>query len=296
MLASFGDTPGILVGTQMLAKGHDLPQLALVAVVGVDEGLFSADFRAPEKLAQLLIQVAGRAGRASRPGEVLLQTHHPAHPLLSTLLAGGYHAFANAELEQREAAAFPPFAHLALLRAEAQQVEATTQFLQAARQAIADTQLGVELHGPLPAPMPRRAGYQRSQLLVSSSERPRLHAALEAAFPTIHALPLARRVRWSLDVDPVDLYRSVLSRHRRRPGQGRHAVQHQGDQQRRLQAHRHRQQQRRNRRDHAGKAVERPGPGHQRRRFARQPGQAQWKRQAHGEGQRRHAGQSGRGA
>ena len=206
MLATFGDAPGILVGTQMLAKGHDLPQLALVAVVGIDEGLFSADFRAPEKLAQLLIQVAGRAGRASRPGEVLLQTHHPAHPLLSTLLAGGYHAFANAELEQREAAGFPPFAHLALLRAEAQQVEATTQFLQAARQAIADTELGVELHGPLPAPMPRRAGYQRSQLLVSSPERPRLHAALEAALPAIHALPLARRVRWSLDVDPVDLY------------------------------------------------------------------------------------------
>ena len=108
----------------------------LVAVVGIDEGLFSADFRAREKLAQLLIQVAGRAGRAARPGEVLLQTHHPEHPLLETLLGGGYHAFADAELAQREAAGFPPFAHLALLRAEAQQVEATHAFLQAAKPAL----------------------------------------------------------------------------------------------------------------------------------------------------------------
>ena len=104
-----------LVGTQMLAKGHDLPNLTRVAVVGIDEGLFSADFRASEKLAQLLIQVAGRAGRAERPGEVVLQTHHPEHPLLQTLIHGGYDAFAEAELAQREAAGFPPFAHLALL-------------------------------------------------------------------------------------------------------------------------------------------------------------------------------------
>ena len=118
-LADFGDRSGILVGTQMLAKGHDLPRLTLVAVVGVDEGLFSADFRAGEKLAQLLIQVAGRAGRASLPGEVLLQTHHPDHPLLGTLLNGGYPAVAALQLAEREAAAFPPYAHLALLRAEA---------------------------------------------------------------------------------------------------------------------------------------------------------------------------------
>ncbi|WP_330970548.1 helicase-related protein, partial [Lysobacter sp. A3-1-A15] len=127
-LAQFGTQRGILVGTQMLAKGHDLPNLTLVAVVGIDEGLFSADFRAPEKLAQLLIQVAGRAGRADKPGEVLLQTHHPDHPLLATLLSGGYGAFAEAELEQREAAGFPPFAHMAMLRAEAKQVEAANAF------------------------------------------------------------------------------------------------------------------------------------------------------------------------
>ena len=209
MLAELGDKPGILVGTQMLAKGHDLPQLALVVVVGIDEGLFSADFRAPEKLAQLLVQVAGRAGRASRRGEVLLQTHHPGHPLLQLLVSGGYHAFADAELAQRDAAGFPPFAHLALLRAEAKDIEAPRAFLAAARNLF-DGALGdgpaMQLHGPLPAPMPRRAGYQRMQLLLSAISRRDLHALLEATAPMLHTLPEARKVRWSLDVDPTDLY------------------------------------------------------------------------------------------
>jgi len=214
LLATLGDKPGILVGTQMLAKGHDLPDLALVAVVGIDEGLFSADFRSHEKLAQLLIQVAGRAGRARRRGEVLLQTHHPEHPLLQLLVHGGYHAFANDELVQREAAGFPPFAHLALLRAEAKHADAPMQFLHMARQALRESDLrgsdlresGIDVHGPLPAPMPRRAGFQRVQLLLSSPTRPALHAALDAAMPLLRASPEARKVRWSLDVDPVDLY------------------------------------------------------------------------------------------
>ncbi len=206
LLAELGDQPGILVGTQMLAKGHDLARLALVAVVGIDEGLFSADFRAGEKLAQLLIQVSGRAGRADRPGQVLLQTHHPEHPLLQTLIHGGYHAFAEAELEQRQAAGFPPFAHLALLRAEAKHVDATNTFLLSAKAALRHVDPTLEMHGPLPAPMPRRAGYQRAQLLLSSTQRGQLHAALDAALPAIYELPDARKVRWSLDVDPVDLY------------------------------------------------------------------------------------------
>ncbi|WP_119717017.1 primosomal protein N' [Cognatilysobacter tabacisoli] len=208
-LAGFGTQRGILVGTQMLAKGHDLPNLTLVAVVGIDEGLFSADFRAPEKLSQLLVQVAGRAGRAARAGEVLLQTHHPEHPLLATLLAGGYGAFAEQELALREAAELPPFAHLALIRAEAKDVEHARAFLRAAREALAQVAVpggGLALNGPLPAPMPRRAGYLREQLLLSSADRRALHAALDAALPAINALPDARRVRWSLDVDPVDLY------------------------------------------------------------------------------------------
>jgi primosomal protein N' (replication factor Y) len=202
---TLGTRPGILVGTQMLAKGHDLPDLGLVVVVGIDEGLHSADFRSGEKLAQLLVQVAGRAGRAQRRGQVLLQTHHPEHPLLLTLLAGGYPAFAEAELVQREAAGFPPFAHLALLRAEAKHADPPLHFLQHAHALLAPAET-VALHGPLPAPMPRRAGYQRMQLVLSAPERRTLHAALEAAMPALYAAPEARKVRWSLDVDPLDLY------------------------------------------------------------------------------------------
>ncbi|WP_221261915.1 primosomal protein N' [Xanthomonas campestris] len=212
-LARLGTDAGILVGTQILAKGHDLPRLTMVVVVGIDEGLFSADFRAAEKLAQQLIQVAGRAGRADRPGEVWLQTHHPEHPLLQTLVNGGYHAFADAELQQREAAGFPPFAHLALFRAEAKDVAAANQFLIAVRALVgAQTPAPspaitpVECYGPMPAPMPRRAGFQRTQLLLSAAQRSGLHRVLDAQMPAIHTLPQARRVRWSLDVDPIDLY------------------------------------------------------------------------------------------
>ncbi|MES2858358.1 MAG: primosomal protein N' [Pseudomonadota bacterium] len=201
---TLGAGPGILVGTQMLAKGHDLPNLTLVVVVGVDEGLYSADFRSAEKLAQLLVQVAGRAGRADKPGQVLVQTHHPDHPLLHTLISGGYHACADVELAQREAAGFPPYAHLALLRAEAKHADPPMQFLQAAKELLGDA--GLDIAGPLPAPMPRRAGYQRAQLVLSSGQRGTLHAALDALVPDLYASPEARRVRWSLDVDPVELY------------------------------------------------------------------------------------------
>ena len=206
ILADLGTQPGVLVGTQMLAKGHDLPNLTMVAVVGIDEGLFSADFRAGEKLAQLLIQVAGRAGRSTRAGTVWLQTHHPGHPLLQTLVNGGYHAFAEAELAQREAAGFPPYAHLALLRAEAQHADPPLQFLHVAKDLLHAGNADIEVHGPLPAPMPKRAGFQRAQLVVSSPRRPDLHAALDHAMPALHASSEARRLRWSLDVDPVDLY------------------------------------------------------------------------------------------
>ncbi len=204
-LASLGDQPGILVGTQILAKGHDLPKLTLVVVVGIDEGLFSSDFRASEKLAQQLIQVAGRAGRAERPGEVWLQTHHPDNALLHTLVNGGYHAFAEAELLQREAAGFPPFAHMAMLRAEAKQVEQANEFLGALKHLL-PKQNDVERFGPMPAPMPRRAGFQRTQLLLSAEQRRPLHAALDGLMAQAYGLPQARRVRWSLDVDPMDLY------------------------------------------------------------------------------------------
>jgi len=204
-LEAFGDQSGILVGTQMLAKGHDLPRLTLVAVVGVDEGLFSADFRAGEKLAQLLIQVAGRAGRAQLPGEVVLQTHHPDHPLLHTLLGGGYPAAAALQLAEREAARFPPYAHLALLRAEAP-TEADMQAFLAEACELFGNHEGVQLNGPMPAPMARRAGKARGQVLLDADQRAPLHAALQDWLPRVQALRSARKVRWSLDVDPTDLY------------------------------------------------------------------------------------------
>ena len=204
-LQTFGEHSGILVGTQMLAKGHDLPRLTLVVVVGVDEGLFSADFRASERLAQLLIQVAGRAGRAQLPGEVLLQTHHPEHPLLGSLLVGGYPAVAALALAEREAAGFPPFTHLALLRAEALNEGDVQEFLRQAREQF-DPMAGVHATAPMPAPMARRAGKSRGQLLLTGEQRPALQAALSNWIPRLYELKSARKVRWSIDVDPMDLY------------------------------------------------------------------------------------------
>ena len=204
-LAELGDKAGIMVGTQILAKGHDLPRLTLVCVIGIDEGLFSADFRASEKLAQLLIQVTGRAGRAEWPGEVLLQTHHPEHPMLNTLLAGGYPAVAALELAQREAAGFPPYAHIALLRAEALQENDVNTFLREAHQACVH-QDQIEISAPMPAPMARRAGKMRGQILLSANQRPVLQKILHDWVQRLYGLKSARKVRWSLDVDPVDLY------------------------------------------------------------------------------------------
>ena len=193
----------VLVGTQMLAKGHDLPNLTLVAIVGVDAGLYSVDFRAPERLAQLIVQVAGRAGRAAKPGRVLLQTHHPDHPLLQRLLAGGYPALAAELLGERRAAALPPYAHHALLRAQAPQRAQVDAFLSAAAAALPRDAL-LEIAGPLPAPLPRRAGLERGQLLVASASRSTLHRALTPWHAALAVLPAARRVRWSLDVDPAE--------------------------------------------------------------------------------------------
>ena len=195
----------LIVGTQMLAKGHDLPNLTLVVIVDVDGGLYSVDFRAEERLAQLVVQVAGRAGRARKPGAVWLQTHHPEHPLLQTLMRHGYAAAAQRLLLERRAAGLPPYAHLALLRADAKSQTPVEEFLQTAV-ALAAQPDGIALLGPMPAPMPRRAGLQRGQLLLSADERIRLHAFLPDWVARLRALPHARRVRWSLDVDPLDLY------------------------------------------------------------------------------------------
>ena len=198
-----GDT-AVLVGTQMLAKGHDFPRVTLVAIVDADGGLFSADFRGPERVAQCLTQVAGRAGRGERPGRVLVQTHHPEHPLLTLLVRRGYRGFARAALAERQAACLPPFSRHALLRVDAHRRDAAEGFAAPARGA-APAVSAVSLYGPLPAPLGRRAGRHRVQVLVESVDRPTLHRFLEQWLTAIASLRGASRVRWSLDVDPVDL-------------------------------------------------------------------------------------------
>lgn len=197
----------ILIGTQMLAKGHDFPNVTLVGILDADQGLFGVDFRASERMAQLVMQVAGRAGRAERAGEVLVQTHHPEHPLLNRLVHEGYASFATAALAERRAAGLPPFAAMALLRAQAVTRAAPMAFLEAARRELAPAcGRQVQLLGPAPAPMERRAGRFRAQLLLLAAQRALLQQALSTALPTLYALKQARRVRWSLDVDPAETF------------------------------------------------------------------------------------------
>ncbi len=197
----------LLVGTQMLTKGHHFPDVSLVVVLNADQGLFGTDFRASERLAQTIVQVAGRAGRAERPGEVLIQTEYPEHPLLAQLVTGGYDAFASAALEERQQARWPPFARVAVLRAEAAQREAPIAFLDRARE-LAESMLtaGVEVLGPAAAPMERRAGHYRAQLLLHAPTHSPLQRLFGRWLPAIEDLPEARRVRWSLDVDPLELF------------------------------------------------------------------------------------------
>lgn len=203
--------PCILVGTQMLAKGHHFPKVTLVAVLDADSGLFSADFRASERMAQQIVQVAGRAGRAEEPGQVLIQTHLADHPLMVQLAEEGYPAFARQALQERRAAGLPPFAYLALLRADAHRQDQVENFLEAAYHVAEGLAVNlalpqVELLGPVPAPMERRAGRHRAQLLLQSSSRAPLHRLLGIWVAQLESLPEARQVRWSLDVDPIDLF------------------------------------------------------------------------------------------
>ena len=208
----------ILVGTQMLAKGHHFPNVTLVGILDADGGLFSADFRAPERMAQLLVQVAGRSGRGDRPGQVLVQTHQPHHPLLQQLIHNGYRAFALQALDERRAAHLPPFTSLALLRAEASGPVPVERFLtDAIASAEPDRQPPIQhslrpsvrqpvrLFGPVPALMERRAGKHRAHVLVESDSRRTLQAMLRDWVATLGTLESASRVRWSLDVDPQEI-------------------------------------------------------------------------------------------
>ena len=196
----------LVVGTQMLVKGHDFPGVTLVGVINADQALFASDFRGPERFAQSLLQVAGRAGRAERPGEVLVQTHDPAHPVLVRLLAEGYSAVMASELEERERAELPPTRFAALLRADAPEAGAACAFLGGLADLLRET-YGEELAvwGPVPAPMGRRAGRYRYQLLLLARVRSVLHQALWRADEAVGSRRPGQRIRWSIDVDPIDL-------------------------------------------------------------------------------------------
>jgi primosomal protein N' (replication factor Y) len=194
--------PCLLVGTQMLAKGHHFPAVTLALIVNLDQALFSADYRAVERMGQLMVQVAGRAGREKLPGEVILQTHYPQHEVLQTLLRSGYEAFAGEISEQRQAGCLPPFSNHALLRASAHHRDEVRAYLDAAKQCFPAG--GAEIFGPFPAMMERRGGRTRWYLLVQAAERSVLHRQLDAWLLRLGKLAQARKVRWSVDVDPQE--------------------------------------------------------------------------------------------
>ena len=195
----------ILVGTQMLAKGHDFPKLTLVGVVGADAALFAADCRAPERLFAQLMQVAGRAGRAQLPGQVLIQTQYPDHPLYAAIVKHDYPAFASTQLAERKVAGFPPYSHQAMLRAEAPKMADAIAFLSTARAwpEIA-AHPAVALYDPVPMRMARLANLERGQLLVECASRPALQAFLTAWQPVLDGIRSPSRLRWHLEVDPLE--------------------------------------------------------------------------------------------
>ncbi len=197
----------ILLGTQMLTKGHDFPGVTLVGIIDADHGLFGTDFRSSERLAQTVIQVAGRAGRGEKSGEVYVQTLYPDHPLLHTLLKHGYGRFALEALEERKKTAWPPYSHLALLRAECTHRGPLFEFLTQARgctERYANNR--IQILGPASSPMERRSGRYRAQLLLQSQQRSELQIFLKNWRAELPNLPSSRRVRWSLDIDPVELF------------------------------------------------------------------------------------------
>jgi primosomal protein N' (replication factor Y) len=192
--------PCLLVGTQMLAKGHHFPGVTLVVIVNIDQSLYSADFRALERMGQLILQVAGRAGRMDKPGTVLLQTLHPDHPALNLLLSEGYEAYAKWLLQERVLAGLPPAGYQALLRADAHDRNSARQFLEDAAAVFPPGQ--ARLFGPLPAIMERVGGRSRMYLMLQAAERSALHAQIDAWLPVLRELKSRRKVRWSIDIDP----------------------------------------------------------------------------------------------
>lgn len=200
----------ILVGTQMLSKGHDFPGVTLVGILDVDRGFYSLDFRAQERLYQTVTQVGGRSGRAARTGEVFIQSAHPESAYLQKVRVHDHQGYVALALAERKAVHFPPFSHLVLVRASAQNDRLSLDFLhQAWRIGLQlidrDNETAIELMEPVPSPMERRAGRWRAQLLVQAIQRRPLHSFLGKWVQLLEKLPAARRVRWSVDVDPVDM-------------------------------------------------------------------------------------------
>ncbi len=198
-------TPCILVGTQMLTKGHHFPKVSLVCILECDQGFFSADFRAMERMGQTLIQIIGRAGREDDKGEIVLQTQLPDHPQLQSLIKQDYQRFAAELLADRKALNFPPFGMMALLRADAPHIETSMEFLHSVKQ-LCENAVQPKILGPTPASMQRKAGRHRAQLLFLAHNRHALHSTLNQIITHIAQLPLARKVRWSIDVDPQESF------------------------------------------------------------------------------------------
>ncbi|HUX74366.1 MAG TPA: primosomal protein N' [Steroidobacteraceae bacterium] len=206
-----GGSARILVGTQMLTKGHHFPDVSLVVILDADQGLFATDYRASERLAQTIIQVAGRAGRAARRGEVMIQTEFPDHPLLNRLISSGYDAFAAGALRERREAHWPPFSRLAMLRAEAADASRLDAFLRHAADlgralcAAQDAANALQVLGPASALIGRRADRFRAHLLIEADGRAKLQNFLAAWLPQVEALREPPGLRWSIDVDPLEV-------------------------------------------------------------------------------------------
>ena len=201
----------ILIGTQILAKGHHFPHLSLVAILDADGGLFSADFRATERMAQLMIQVAGRAGRVHAAGHVMIQSCHPGHPLLQPILHQDYQALAQILLADRRLADLPPYSHLALLRVQAKDATLPESFLRGIAQSLKlvfsqPAPKNQTILGPVAAPMLKRQGYYRYQLLLQATDRKQLHQLLSHTTGLLEQSKIAKKLRWSLDVDPIEMF------------------------------------------------------------------------------------------
>lgn len=198
-------TTNILIGTQMLAKGHHFPNLSLVAIVDIDSALFSGDFRATERIGQLITQVAGRTGRGTTLGKVILQTTHPENHLLNTLVYKGYHDFLQLLIQERQDTQLPPYSYQVLFRAETKTPAVASNFLKTIKKIIIANK-NISCLGPIPAPMEKRQGFYRAQLLLQANTRKILQSQLQTIIPHIDTMKMSRAVRWSVDVDPLEMF------------------------------------------------------------------------------------------